>query len=209
MSTKKFIIGGRTINIASLDQPLDQAFISLHAAYFGNQALDWADFDAAARKFFDANPKPSILHNAYFDNFTIIWSNFLASGNFDEAEHIWDMALAPVLRWERDNPQERIHKGTAYYFWSMTALQRGDLDKGYALAHQAVEEDVLTTGQPVPDTPALALATLNFAKADQAFRDWVVRQARFLNDLQNYYSSVYSRQLTLEDFRSLPLLLHA
>jgi hypothetical protein len=88
----------------------------------------------------------------------------------------------------------------------MTALQRGDLDKGYTLAHQAVEEDALTLTQPVPDTPALALATLNYAKADQAFRGWVVDQARFLNELQNYYSSIYSRTFTLEDFRTRFLL---
>jgi len=206
MQTKRFIIGGKTIDILSLAQPLDQAFIALHAAYFGSSALDWAEFEASAIQFFDANPKPSMLHNAYFNNFTIIWSNFLSAGNFDEAENIWDKALDPVLHWENANPNDRIHKGTAYYFWAMTALQRGDLDKGYALAHQAVEEDVLTTGQPVPDTPALALATLNYSKADQAFRDWVVTQARFLNDLQNYYSNLYGRQFTLEDFRGRFLL---
>jgi hypothetical protein len=202
MQTKRFIIGGKTIDILGLAPLLDQAFISLHAAYFGSQALDWAEFEAAAIQFFDANPKPSMLHNAYFNNFTIIWNNFLAARNFDEAESIWDKALDPALNWEKANPKQRIHKGTAYYFWAMTSLQRGDLDKGYALAHQAVEEDVLTTGQPVPDTPALALATLNYAKADQAFRDWVVAQARFLNDLQNYYSNLYGRQFTLEDFRT-------
>jgi tetratricopeptide (TPR) repeat protein len=206
VTTKRFIIGGRTIDILGLGQPLDQAFISLHAAYFGNQALDWADFESAATQFFDANPKPSDLHNAYFNNFTIVWSSFLSSGNFDEAERVWDKALSPALKWEKAHPKERIHKGTAYYFWAMTALQRGDLDKGYALAHQAVEEDVLTSGQPVPDTPALALATLNYAKADQAFREWVVVQARFLNELQNFYSTIYSRPFTLEDFRNRFLL---
>jgi hypothetical protein len=116
MTKKQFIIGGRTIDIFSLTQPLDQAFISLHAAYFGSQAMDWADFEAAALLFFDANPKPSNLHNAYFDNFTIIWNAFLASGNFDEAERVWSKALAPALKWEQAHPPERIHKGTAYYF---------------------------------------------------------------------------------------------
>jgi tetratricopeptide (TPR) repeat protein len=202
MQTKRFIIGGKTIDIASLAENLDQAFIALHEAYFGSSALDWANFEASAIQFFNANPKPSMLHDGYFNNFTIIWNSFLSAGNFDEAERIWDKALDPVLNWEKANPAERIHKATAYYFWAMTALQRGDIDKGYVLAHQAVEEDVLTSGQPVPDTPALALATLNYAKADQAFRDWVVAQARLLNDLQNHYSDLYGRPFTLEDFRS-------
>lgn len=206
METKRFIIGGRAIEIVALGKDIDKAFIALHAAYFGHQALDWAEFETTAAQFLDANPKPSDIHNAYFNNFTIIWRNFLSSGNFDEAERVWDMALSPVLKWEEVHPGQRAHKGTAYYFWGMTALQRGDLDKGYVLMHQAVEEDVLTMGQAVPDTPALALATLNYAKADQAFKQWVNQQASFLNRGLNHYSAKYVRPFILDDFRNSFLL---
>ena len=42
----KFIMGGRQIELNSLDPKLDDAFIRLHAAYFGNQPFNWADFSS-------------------------------------------------------------------------------------------------------------------------------------------------------------------
>ena len=93
----KFIMGGRQIELNSLDPKLDDAFIRLHAAYFGNQPFNWADFEEAARDFFDTSHLTSNLHNAFFNNFTVIWNHFLSSGRFDDAENIWDMAIGPAL----------------------------------------------------------------------------------------------------------------
>lgn len=154
----KFIMGGRVIEINQLEDSIDKQFISLHKAYFGNRALEWQEFEKAAINFFDLHQMPDKSHNKYFNNFTVIWGNYLSTGNFDEAENILQLALSPALKWEKANPGKRIHKGTAFYYWGMTALQRGDLDKGYAMMHQAVEEDVLTENQAVPDTPAFAFA---------------------------------------------------
>ncbi|PKO12231.1 MAG: hypothetical protein CVU39_25115 [Chloroflexi bacterium HGW-Chloroflexi-10] len=206
MTKKKFIIGGRIFELELLGQDIDQAFINLHAAYFSNQPLDLTEFENKIIQFFDANPKPSTIHNCYFHNFTVIWSYFLSERNFSEAEHIWDIALSTVLQWEQNNPNERIHKGTAYYFWGMTALKHGDLDKGYTLMHQAVEEDILTEGNPFPDTPALAFATLNYAKTDQKFRQWVIEQANFVNERLVIYATLHSRTFNLEEFRTKFLL---
>ena len=78
--------------------------------------------------------------------------------------------------------------------------------------HQSVEEDVLTQKEEnpkssgLPDSPSLALATLNYAKLDQAYRVWVTRQAQFVFDQLNQYSSQYSRNFNNEDFRSRFLL---
>jgi len=196
----RFIVGGRIVEINSLADDLDKSFISLHSAYFGHEAFDWADFERSAIAFFDNYPSAA-LADSYFNNFTVIWNTFLAEANFDEAERVWALALEPVFKWEATHPGARIHKGTAYYFWGMTALHRGELDKGYSLMHQAVEEDVQTSGIPVPDSPAMALANLNYTKANQAFRPWVLRQAAFLNELQNAYSATYSRPFILDDFR--------
>ena len=110
----KFIIGGRTIEINSLLPGLDQSFISLHSAYFAQGTINWADFESNAMAFFDAVPGPSLASNdAYFNNFTVIWKAFLTAANFDEAEHIWSLALDPVIKWEVSNPGKRIHKGAA------------------------------------------------------------------------------------------------
>jgi hypothetical protein len=62
----------------------------------------------------------------------------------------------------------------------MTVLLRGDLDHGYLLIHQAVLEDIETSGQPRPNTPGYALVSLDYNRVEQAFRQWVMAQAEFL-----------------------------
>ncbi|OGW29644.1 MAG: hypothetical protein A2X59_12855 [Nitrospirae bacterium GWC2_42_7] len=202
----QFIIGGKSIELNTLEPGLDKKFISLHSAYFGHEALSWDDFEVEAIKFFDSCSSKIALHDAYFNNFTVIWDTFISAGKFAEAENIWDMALKPALKWEKTNQAKRIHKGTPYYFWGITVLQRGELDKGYALIHRAVEEDFLTHGKAYIDTSGFALVSLNYVKADQAFRQWVIQQAKFLNTMQNNYSALYGRKFILEDFKDRFLL---
>jgi hypothetical protein len=209
MYERKYIIAGRVIPQELLGEDIDHQFYNLHSAFFSNQSIDLTEFEKAAMGFFDANPRPmpSSIHNSYFHNFTPIWHHFLSTRNYVEAEEIWDIALAPVLKWEKTHPTGRIHKGTAFYFWGMTALEHGDLDKGYFLMHQSVEEDVFTQQEEhpnisgLPDSPSLALATLNYAKLDQAYRIWVTKQAQFVIEQLSKYSSQYSRIFSIDDFR--------
>ena len=196
-----FIIGGQTINLKSLGQPLDQAFISLYEAFFGHKAVNISDFETAALQFFDANPHPTNSHDDYFTNFTIIWNSFLSVGNFDQAEHTWDLALAPVLKWENSNTGKRIHKGTPFYFWGMTAILRGDLDRGYVLIHRAVSEDVLSNPTGYTNSPAYALVTLNSQKVDQAFRGWVLQKTNLLEAFLDTFRKTCQRSLTLDAFQ--------
>ncbi|HWY20364.1 MAG TPA: hypothetical protein VNX26_04035 [Candidatus Acidoferrum sp.] len=180
---------------------MDQAFDRLHAAYFGNTPLPWEEFRAAALQYFDLNAGAAGAHDAYFNAFTVIWQSVMDTGRLDHAEHIWKRALQPAQEWEQAHQGKRLHKGTPYYFWAMTVLLRGDLDQGYLLMHQGVEEDILTSGQKTPDTPGYALVSLNFNKVEQAFRQWVVEQAAFLNDLIKNYTKTYQRILTIEDVK--------
>ena len=203
----EFIIGGQTIQIENLDPSIDDQFVLLHAAYFGREALKWASFEEAANAFFDKYPDPnSGHHDKYFNNFTVIWRSYLNSRKFDGAEDIWRRAMSTALSWESLNPGKRVHKGTPYYFWGMTALERGDLDKGYALMHQAVAEDTLTYGVQCPASPAFAFASLNYAERAQAFRDWLYRQMRYIDARQNAYSATYGRPFILENFKDKFLL---
>lgn len=198
----EFIIGGQTIQIESLDASIDDQFVLLHAAYFGREALKWTSFQEAAKAFFDKNPDPkSGLHDKYFNNFTVIWRSYLHAHNYDSAEEIWRKALSTALSWESQNPGKRTHKGTPYYFWGMTALERGDLDKGYTLMHQAVSEDTLTHGKQYPASPAFAFASLNYAEPAQAFREWLYRQMLYIDARQNLYSAAYGRPFILENFK--------
>jgi hypothetical protein len=203
----EFIISGQTIQIESLDSCIDDQFIMLHAAYFGSEVLKWDTFVTSANEFFDKFPDPkSGFHDKFFNNFTVIWRSYLQARNYDAAEHIWSKALSTAFLWESSNSGKRIHKGTPYYFWGMTALERGDLDKGYALMHQAVTEDTLTHGGLYPASPAFAFASLNYAEPAQAFREWLYKQMVYIDSFQNNYSSQYARPFKLDDFKNKFLL---
>jgi len=83
----------------------------------------------------------------------------------------------------------------------MAAICRGELDIGYPLMHQALQEDIRTSGVQKPKTPAYSFATFDFINPDQAFKDWLDFQAKFLNKCLENYRSSYGKQLQIVEFR--------
>jgi hypothetical protein len=195
----KFIMSGHQFEISTLSPDIDQAFIDLHEAFFGQHPYNWETFSRLSLEFFDRVPDDSAAHNKYFENFTIIWRNQLEAGRASQAESIWEMATQPALQWELLHPGRFIHKGTPFYFWGMTAISRGNIDRGYLLMHQALAEDIRTTKQAVPNTPSLAFVSLNYSKVDQTSRNWLVLQAQFLDSLLPPYRAAHGKSLTLDD----------
>jgi hypothetical protein len=202
-------VGQRPISIEALAEPMDQVFSQLHKAYFLNerfcplskvprQAPWYQEFSAAALQFFDNNA-PSV--ESYFINFTALWKMMLYTGRLQHADILWQTALEPALEWERQHDGKRIHKGTPYYFWAMTALLRGDTDRGFLLAHQALDEDQRSTGKKTPDLPAYALVSLNFTKDEQAFKHWVEEQADYFDAFIRNYAITYKRTFTILDVK--------
>jgi hypothetical protein len=183
----RIICNGQVIDLRSLGKPIDDAFVAFYGASLGTSAFAWAEFEAAAVPIFDRDDVGPTEHNYYFENFSILWRRHLATGQLDHAEDLWRQAVAPAINWEQAHPDRRIHKGTAFYFWGATAILRGDLDRGYSLMHQAVEEDSQLINGAFPDTPASALVTLNAEKPDQAFRPWVVAKASLLEEFLAAY----------------------
>jgi hypothetical protein len=196
------VFGGNVLSLHELGHPIDEMFARLHTAYLSNGILDWREFESASFQYFDTNAQLNGIFEEYFQNFTIIWNHSLSSGNFDQGERLWSMALDTVQKWEAMVNGRRIHKGALYYFWGMSCLLRGNLDKGYCLMHQAVEEDRVTHHDLHPNTPALAFACLNYSKMDQAFRDWVVKQANFLESKVADYRTDTTRNFLLNEFKS-------
>jgi hypothetical protein len=197
----RFIIGGGKYKVEDVGDSLTEAFLKLHAAFFGNDYCSLTEFGDSALEFFSDHEADSNFHDKYFNNFTIIWQKFLQAGQYDEAESIWEMALEPALKWEQHNQGKYIHKGTPLYFWAMTSILKGDLDKGYTLMHQALKEDIRTSGKQFPKTPGFFFATLNYLEVRQAFRGFVLRQADYLSKLIESYSVNHGRQFTLEQFQ--------
>lgn len=205
-----------TINVCEMGPPMDGLFEDLYRAYLINERFwprfavkkssIWNTFVAASKQYFDENlrsagTKPFLHVEQYFENFSGLWQLMYRRGMLEYAERLWEIALEPVLEWEMNHPDKRIHKGTPYYFWAMTALLRGDTDRGFLIAHQALEEDVLSTGCTTPDLPAHALVSLNHQKTDQAMNPWVNEHADFLDSFIANYVATYNRSLTIDDVK--------
>ena len=184
-----------------LGQSMDEAFDRLYDSLFGGVSPNLEDFREAALKYFDTVSGDSTRQDEYFVCFTPVWNFYLADGKRGDAEGLWRLALDPVLLWQNANPGQFIHKGTAYYFWAMTALLQGGIDRGYILMHQAFAEDCRTSGNPRPYTPAFAFVSLESDEPNQAFKDWVQEQARFLDGFVKDYSATFSRPFTIDEFR--------
>ncbi|MBU1495141.1 MAG: hypothetical protein KJ956_14385 [Actinobacteria bacterium] len=206
------IIGGNRINLPDLDPSLNKAILDLHAAFLGGHAYDLSGLSAAAKTYFDQTTDAQ-RHNDYFNSFSILWQNLFASGRYEDAEAIWKISLAPAIEWEAAHSGRFIHKGTPFYFWGMTAIIKGNLNKGYAFMHQALEEDLRGFPNTYTDLPSFAFASINYAKVDQAFRPWLLRQADFLNKALAQYRQTRGRALHLEQlqqrFLSAPTAVHA
>jgi len=196
-----FIIKGKYYELKDLDPKIDNEFVRLNSSFLSNHPYKWDDFKSESTKFFDKTLKNSKIHDDFFNNFTIIWQNLLKSGKYDEAETIWTMALSIAIEWEMKNPNQFIHKGTPFYFWGVTVILRGNLEKGYSLMHQALQEDIRTTGCILPNTPSLAFAMLDYSRNEQAFKPWLIEQAVFINKHIEDYCESYGSQFNIEMFR--------
>lgn len=190
------------MKIDDLGKEMNAQFLRLHEAYFSNTALDFNDFKDHALKFFDDNKDDYIAQDKFFNNFTIIWGNFLGMQLFSRAEQLWNHALDIVYEWENRNQGARIHKGTPYYFLGVTSILNEELEKGFLLMHQALEEDVKTHNSRTPRTPAYFFVTLDYKTQNQFFRQKVLEIASFTNKLLEAYRSSGRGSLTIEDFKT-------
>ena len=154
------------------------------------------------QQFFDQNIDNYDAHNWFFDQFTTIWNFFLNQRRFRSAEQVWERALISAYEWQDKNPNKRVHKGTPYYFWGVTCILNTDLEKGFFLMHQALEEDKKTLRSDTPKTPAYSFVTLDNENQNQFFKPKVEEIAKFVNEKLVVYRSRTGGALTLPDFKS-------
>ena len=196
------LIDGRIeIGAYSLGQAMDDEFDQLFEEFVLRGLFKLSDqFKASSLKYFDDNDSPA-AHDEYFFSFTAIWNALVSAGRLEAAEQLWKLAHEPAQQWERAHSGKLVDKGGLYYFWAMTALLRGSMDRGYVLMHQSLQEDSRTSGQPTPDTPSFALVSLNDDKTDQAFRQWVLEQTKFLEAFVADYARTHGRPFKIQDIK--------
>lgn len=188
--------------IKSLSSSLDSAFEQFYNAHHGKATLDPVAFDNAAIAYLSSARGEWGKHDDYFNNFTPIWQTYLAARDYSQACALWEWALRPVAAVEAASNDGRIHRGAAYYFWGMSAILGGDIDRGYLLMHAALEEDIETHRCIDPATPAYRLVILDGLHPEQAFRPWVAALSDSLDRRLAGYRCRTGRQLSGNDFRA-------
>jgi len=82
-------------------------------------------------------------------------------GNYLNALKIWDIILRIVKDWE-DRKEKHVHKGTIYYFQSVTCIENEDLDRGFSLMYQGYLEDLAKNNNDDNfDSPGKSFITFN------------------------------------------------
>jgi hypothetical protein len=191
-----------------LDEQCDAAFRTLFEHFFADPTADFATllnaylppFEAEMRAFFSRHAESSPLQDQFFTNLTIVWKRYFDAGRFPEAKAFWNRIVTTTRAWEQQTGL-RVHKGSALYFWAVTALLQGEIDKGFLLMHAAVDEDVLTLNTPFPRTPAFMFATLDFSEPRQFFYPYVKGLAEFLEPFTSSYGALRGTQFTMAQFK--------
>ncbi len=201
MSRFIYKVGTQKFEMKSFSNPINEQFVYLSQYFLAKKTFNRSAFCREAGLYFDTHTGDWTAHDSFFEGFTPIWQVLLRPGRWMDAYWVWELAVECATMWERAHPTHRIHKGTPYYFWGMTAVLGGDLDRGFLLMHQALNEDVYLTGSAIPPTPAFTFVSLDDQKQDQAFRFKVQEIAQFLDNAIDTYRKTRNQTLTIEQFR--------
>lgn len=199
----KIEVRGQKFEIHDLGMTMNLVLVELYEQFL-SQPSPVNCFDVELEQyyvyFWSHSKKPKALQR-FFENLTPLWQWLISNGRFKDAEHVWEWAVGCARSFEGYYPERPIHKGTPLYFWGMTALRDGNIDKGFLLMHQALEEDVRTFQTQNPNTPARAFVVLDYTKSDQAFRPMLQDMASFLGEFLRHYCESRTGNLTLDEFR--------
>lgn len=165
---------------------------------------DWDSFEKAAFKYFDANPTNFDAQRKFFEYFTPQWRQFCDARMYTHAKDLWAKAIAITNKWESMNGGH-IHKGTPFYFWGGTALLNGEIDLGFVLIHEALQEDIRAEssgGNPADTLPAWCFVILKDEVQEQYWIPLVQDLAKFLDACLSAYNQHCGGSLALLDFKS-------
>ncbi len=196
-------------NYRALDSAMDNAFCDLLTASAAEPVKDFTELESAHLpqferemfRFFSQNPRDTSLQDDLFTNLTHIWMRYLEKGRLSDGQALWSRILHKTTEWEQSQGI-RIHKGSALYFWGVTAIIQGELDKGFFLMHSAFQEDVLTQNKLLPQTPAFMFVTLDHQDTRQFFYGFVKALADHLTTFFPLYQLSRGSNLDLDEFQN-------
>jgi hypothetical protein len=194
-------IGEWQFFIEDLGASMNEQFQKLYNYYFSRKGFERSRFQSESLNFF--NNKNSINDlDRYFNNFTPLWQFLLQQGSFFSAEQLWEIAVSISKKWEEQNQNKKIHKGAGYYFWAITCILKEDLEKGFLLMHQALEEDRNNVNPThMQSTPAYSFVILDYEQQNQFFRKKVLEMAEFVENKMNHYQTSRNGKLSMAEFK--------
>jgi hypothetical protein len=187
-------------SIKDLGPQMNQQYQNIYDYYISGKGLELGKLEDETIKFLDKNKKVTD-HDDYFNNFTPLWQFLLQQGLLLYAEQVWEIAVNATKKWEQRNTDQKIHKGAGYYFWAVTCIYKEDLEKGFLLMHEALEEDKRNLTPNSSNTPAHAFVILNFDEQHQFFRNKILEVARFAEQKITNYRASRNGKLTLDEFK--------
>ena len=195
-----FTAGSYGFSISDFGHEMNSLFEKLYNAYYARPAFDFKDFTDQSFDFFEAHKGNYILHGSFFDNFASLWRILMDQQRFNDAEDLWDDVLKLAYNYE-EKTGERIHKGTPYYFLGVTLILRKDLDRGFLMMHQALEEDKRSFKDLYTQYPAYFFVTLNY-EMNQYFRQQILTIADYIDKRLESYRESCRGSLNMVDFKS-------
>ncbi|TAL69527.1 MAG: hypothetical protein EPN82_06755 [Bacteroidetes bacterium] len=197
------IYTGTSFNLDKLGDEMDNAFKNLYSAMLGNNVLLKNEFINASFRFFDKNKNNIRAHNSYFSNFTplLIYAQVVVKNKMDK--QVWSLAQECVDFWDKDKDEkDKVHKGTLYYFFSEAYLDEWDLDKCFLLIHNAIDEDIRSSGILNPMTPAYRFATLTYDEGDRLsnFTNFLIQ---IVKSYIIIFNKTYNKNLRFENINNL------
>jgi hypothetical protein len=194
-------IGEWQFSIKDLGIPMNEQFQKLYNYYFSGKGFEHSRFQSDSLNFFNHNNSSNDL-DSYFNNFTPLWQFLLQQGSFFYAEQLWEIAVSISKKWEQQNQNRKIYKGAGYYFWAVTCILKEDLEKGFLLMHQALEEDRKNVNPTnIQSSPAYSFVILDYEQQNQFFRKKVLEMAKFVEQKLNNYQTSRNGKLTMAEFK--------
>jgi|GEM_PF-4580569 len=165
---------------------------------------DWDAFEKIAFDYFDQSVSNFSAHATFFEYFTPQWRQFCLIGNLTAAMDMWNKVVTIARKWEKATGG-RIHKGTPFYFWGGTAILNGNIDMGFILIHEALNEDMFgeSCGEVSAEKlPAWCFVTLEHEKQEQYWKSLVNTLSIFLDDRISDYNRTCNMALDRTRFKS-------
>jgi hypothetical protein len=200
---------------SEMDPEMDNAFSTLFSGFLEYSITDinsfvsiyFPEFEKAAIAYYTIHPITTPIQNQFINNLTPIWNSLRTIKRFEPAQHFWKHVLKLINHLET-HFQTRIHKGAIYYYWGGTAIQNGEIEKGYELMNLALLEDEITYGEAKPGTPAYKYVYLDYTDTNQHFIYLLLELAYVIDKYLPIYKSLRKSNLDCITFRNRFIAAH-